>query len=84
MEIFDQFMALVNRDLVVDVNRLNAELRERLVQDGRFMVSRSTVGGKIILRSVIANRNITESSLDAFLDRVVTLGKDIERGLPQR
>ena len=67
-----------------ELNRLNAELRERLVQDGRFMVSRSTVGGKIILRSVIANRNITESSLDAFLDRVVTLGKDIERGLPQR
>ena len=48
------------------------------------MVSRSTVDGKIILRSVIANRNITESSLDAFLDRVVLLGKDIERGLPQR
>ena len=67
-----------------ELNRLNAELRERLVQDGRFMVSRSTVGGKIILRSVIANRNITESSLDAFLDRVVSLGKDIERGLPQR
>ena len=66
------------------LNRMNAELRERLVQDGRFMVSRSTVDGKIILRSVIANRNITESSLDAFLDRVVSLGKDIERGLPQR
>ena len=67
-----------------ELNRMNAELRERLVQDGRFMVSRSTVDEKIILRSVIANRNITESSLDAFLDRVVSLGKDIERGLPQR
>jgi glutamate/tyrosine decarboxylase-like PLP-dependent enzyme len=66
-----------------ELNGINAELRERLVQDGRFMVSRSTVDEKIILRSVIANRNITESSLDAFLDRVVSLGKDIERGLPQ-
>ena len=66
------------------LNQMNAELRERLIQDGRFMVSRSTVDGKIILRSVIANRSITESSLDAFLDRVVSLGKDIERGLPQR
>ena len=66
-----------------ELNQLNAELRERLIQDGRFMVSRSTVDGKIILRSVIANRSITESSLDAFLDRVVSLGKDIERGLPQ-
>lgn len=67
-----------------ELNQMNAELREHLIQDGRFMVSRSTVDGKIILRSVIANRNITESSLDAFLDRVVSLGKDIERGLPQR
>ena len=67
-----------------ELNRINAELRERLVHDGRFMVSRSTVDQKIILRSVIANRNITESSLDAFLNRVVSIGKDIERGLPQR
>ena len=67
-----------------ELNQLNADLRERLIQDGRFMVSRSTVDGKIILRSVIANRSITEPSLDAFLDRVVSLGKDIERGLPQR
>ena len=67
-----------------ELNRINAELRERLIQDGQFMVSRSTVNEKIILRSVIANRNITESSLDAFLERVLSLGKDIERGLPQR
>ena len=67
-----------------ELNRINAELRERLIQDGQFMVSRSTVNEKIILRSVIANRNITESSLDAFLDRVLSLGKDIERGLPQQ
>jgi len=67
-----------------ELNRINAELRERLIQDGQFMVSRSTVNEKIILRSVIANRNITESSLDAFLERVLSLGKDIERGLPQQ
>ena len=65
-------------------NQINAELRERLIRDGRFMVSRSTVNGNIILRSVIANRNITENTLDAFLDTVVSLGKDIERGLPEQ
>ena len=67
-----------------ELNRINTELRQRLIQDGRFMVSRSLVDEKIILRSVIANRNITEESLDSFIDRVVTLGKDIERGLPQQ
>ena len=65
-------------------NRINAELRQRLIQDGRFMVSRSTIDESIILRSVIANRSVTEASLDAFLDCVVSLGKDIERGLPQQ
>ena len=65
-------------------NRINAELRQRLIQDGRFMVSRSTIDESIILRSVIANRSVTETSLDAFLDCVVSLGKDIERGLPQQ
>ena len=74
----------VGESSATDLNKINAELRERLVQDGRFMVSRSTVDGKIILRSVIANRNITESSLDAFLARVISVGKDIERGLPQQ
>ena len=65
-------------------NQINAELRERLIQDGRFMVSRSTIDQSIVLRSVIANRSITEASLDAFLECVISLGKDIERGLPQQ
>jgi|TARA_B100001741_G_scaffold43289_1_gene31423 glutamate/tyrosine decarboxylase-like PLP-dependent enzyme len=67
-----------------DINRINAELRQRIIQDGRFMVSRSTIDDQIILRSVIANRNVTEESLDSFLDCVISLGKDIERGLPQK
>ena len=66
------------------LNQINAELRERIIREGRFMVSRSTINEQIILRSVIANRNITEESLDAFLESVVSLGKDIERGLPEQ
>lgn len=65
-----------------ELNQLNAELRHRLLQDGRFMVSRSTIDGNIILRSVIANNQITEQTLDSYIDRVVELGRDIERGLP--
>ena len=69
---------------VDECNQINAELRQRLIQDGRFMVSRSTIDQSIVLRSVIANRSISEASLDAFLERVISLGKDIERGLPQQ
>ena len=65
-----------------NLNQINTELRKRLINDGRFMVSRSTIDGNIVLRSVIANRNISEASLDSFLECVVSIGKDIERGLP--
>ena len=65
-----------------NLNHINTELRKRLIHDGRFMVSRSTIDGNIVLRSVIANRNISEASLDSFLECVVSIGKDIERGLP--
>ena len=64
------------------LNELNVELRHRLLQDGRFMVSKSTIDGQIILRSVISNNQITEQSLDSYIERVVELGRDIERGLP--
>jgi hypothetical protein len=48
------------------------------------MVSKSTIDGQIILRSVISNNQITEQSLDSYIERVVELGQDIERGLPSQ
>ena len=64
------------------LNSLNDELRHRLLQDGRFMVSKSTIDEQIILRSVISNNQITEQSLDSYIEKIVELGRDIERGLP--
>ena len=48
------------------------------------MVSKSTIKGQIILRSVISNNQISEQSLDSYIERVVELGRDIERGLPSQ
>jgi glutamate/tyrosine decarboxylase-like PLP-dependent enzyme len=64
------------------LNELNTELLNRLLNDGRFMVSKSTVKGQIILRSVISNNQISEQSLDAYIQRVVELGREIERKIP--
>jgi glutamate/tyrosine decarboxylase-like PLP-dependent enzyme len=64
------------------LNSLNDELRHRLLQDGRFMVSKSIIDEQIILRSVISNNQITEQSLDSYIGKIVELGRDIERGLP--
>jgi len=65
-----------------DLNSVNAEIRHRLIQEGSFMVSRSNIGDDVILRMVLVNQNVTRTSLDRFLERVVHHGDEICRGLP--
>ncbi len=65
-----------------DVNEVNAEIRQRLIHEGSFMVSRSNIGEEVVLRMVLVNQNVTRASLDRFLARVVHHGEEICRGLP--
>lgn len=67
-------------DLVLD--EVNTEIRNRLITEGSFMVSRSNVGGNIVLRMVFANPNITQESLARFIERVIHHGDEISKGLP--
>jgi len=60
-----------------DLNALNAELRHRIIRRGEFMVSRSNIGDDVVIRSVISNPGVSESSLDAFLGEVVRIGDEI-------
>ena len=66
----------------VDLNTLNTEIRNRLIQEGSFMVSRSNIGDDVVLRMIVANQNLDRGTLDRFLDRVVHHGQEILRGLP--
>ena len=66
----------------VDHNELNTEIRNRLMKEGSFMVSRSNIGEDVVIRMVVANESINQSTLDRFLERVVHHGKEILRGLP--
>ena len=66
---------------MTDLNELNTELRNRLIQEGSFMVSRSNIGEQVVLRMVVANQNVTRDSLDTFLERVVHHGNEILCGL---
>ena len=66
----------------MDLNELNTELRNRLIKEGMFMISRSNIGEDVILRPVISNQNVTPESLERFVGTVVRLGEDIVRGLP--
>ena len=66
----------------LDLNELNTEIRNRMIQEGSFMVSRSNIGDDVILRMVVANQNLNEETLDRLLDRVIHHGEEVVRGLP--
>ncbi len=67
-----------------DVNELNLQIREQLKINGNYMVSRSVVDEKIILRPVIANHSITKQSLDGLVSEIVRIGDEITLGIPQK
>ncbi|MED5566639.1 MAG: hypothetical protein VX382_02160, partial [Candidatus Thermoplasmatota archaeon] len=71
-----------NGDGSVDLNDLNTEIRNRLMREGSYMVSRSNVGENVVIRMVVANQNLTRATLDGLVERVVHHGEEILRGLP--
>ncbi len=66
----------------IDHDSVNAEIRERMMRAGRFMVSRSNIGDDVILRPVIANPGVTKQTLDQLVDEIVNTGREILRGVP--
>ena len=53
------------------VDAHNAGLRAALLEEGRFMVSRADLDGRVVLRSVIANPAVEASTLDDLVDHVL-------------
>ena len=66
-----------------DLNTLNTKIRDRLLRNENFMVSRSNIGPNVVIRAVIANPRITESTLKSMVEEIVIHGKEIVRGLPE-
>jgi len=71
-----------HQDSPLDSNQLNIELRKRLLDEGRFMISRSNIGEDVILRPVLSNENVTRESIDKLLARILHHGEEIIRGIP--
>jgi glutamate/tyrosine decarboxylase-like PLP-dependent enzyme len=65
-----------------DASELNTEIRERLMQNGNYMISRSNIGDDVILRPVIANPGVTKESLEGLVTEVIAHGEDVRRGIP--
>jgi len=65
-----------------DLNALNSEIRERIMQDGKFMFSKANIGDDIILRMVISNPKVSEHTLDALVNEIITVGYEIINKIP--
>jgi aromatic-L-amino-acid decarboxylase len=66
------------------LNALNERLLERLQQGGRAFVSNAVVGGRFLLRACIVNFRTDRDDLQALVDAVVDLGRELSAGTPGR
>ncbi len=69
-------------DADVDLNVLNSAVRQRIMRNGEFMVSRSNIGDDVILRPVISNPKVSKATIDGLIAEVVRVGADIVADLP--
>jgi glutamate/tyrosine decarboxylase-like PLP-dependent enzyme len=63
------------------LDRLNAELLERLQRGGEVFLSNAVVDGRFLLRSCIVNFRTSSADIDAVAEIVVRAGRDLDRGM---
>jgi L-2,4-diaminobutyrate decarboxylase len=60
-------------------NRLNAIIRKRLVEDGRYYIVQTTIDESIWLRTTLSNPFTTANHLNGLLDTIESLAANIKR-----
>ena len=60
-----------------EIDAHNAALRDALLEEGKFMVSRADLDQRVVLRSVIANPSLEASTLDDLVDHVLRLARTL-------
>ncbi len=63
-------------------DRLNVEVRERLRRSGRALVNYATVSGRVAIRLVFANPEVTEADLAKFFDLFAESATDLLASRP--
>ena len=63
----------------LDLNAINGEIRNRLQESGKFMISRSNIGHDVILRPVTSNPNTSREIFDALLNECVKIGDQLTK-----
>ncbi|MCU0552192.1 MAG: aspartate aminotransferase family protein [Leptolyngbya sp. Prado105] len=60
-----------------DLDRLNLELRDRLVKSGKSLVNYTFLKGQVILRLVLANSEVQRTDLDQFFENILAIGRTL-------
>lgn len=58
-------------------NVLNSALREKIMREGKYMISKAKIHEDVVLRPVISNPKTTESTLDGLLKEVLRVGDEM-------
>lgn len=60
-------------------NEFNQELRTRLYQRGAGLVGLAYIGGKLVMRLLVANINVGRTEIDGFFAQVISAGKEMSK-----
>ena len=63
------------------LDRLNAEILDRIQRGGEAFVSNALINGRYFLRACIVNFRTTAADLEALVEIVVRIGKEVDREL---
>lgn len=66
------------------LDRLNADLGEAMLDDGRFLVGTSKLGPRTIFRPAFSNWRTRAADVDEFVDVLCQLGAELAARLPDR
>lgn len=72
---------LPEAEIEAHLDRLNRELLDSSQRSGEIFVSNAIVGGSYVLRPCIVNFHTSEGDLEAVIDTVVRLGREIDESL---
>ena len=60
-------------------NLLNSALREQLMHEGKYMMSKANIHDDIILRPVVSNPKASKSTLDGLLNEILRIGAELNQ-----
>jgi aromatic-L-amino-acid/L-tryptophan decarboxylase len=62
------------------IDELNLRILTNILRRGRVYFSNATIGGRFALRACIVNHRTTQADVEAVIDEVIAVGRDLTKG----